>query len=156
MQYVFKLHYLFAASLPCSFSPDCYVAILLRLFSITEPSWILCRLCSSKSSARMQSFRRINQLVRRQSPDAHFKSIRGYPLNGDAGCSCSSPMSMENTFTIPRLSGNPYGFLNGSLLRSFSKLGNQYPEALVCISVYFLLFRALWSFIGMLCSCVVF
>ncbi|XP_022137703.1 50S ribosomal protein L19, chloroplastic-like [Momordica charantia] len=79
----------------------------------------------------MQSFRRINQLVRRQSPDAHFKSIRGYPLNGDAGCSCSAPMSMENGFTIARPFGNPYGSLNGSFLRSFSKLSNQYPEAFI-------------------------
>ncbi|XP_022970338.1 uncharacterized protein LOC111469331 isoform X2 [Cucurbita maxima] len=71
----------------------------------------------------MQGFRRINQLVRRQSPDVHFKLIRGYPLNGDAGCSCSAPMSMECSF------GNPYGSLSGSLLRSFSRLGNQYPEA---------------------------
>lgn len=84
---------------------------------------------------KMQSFRRINQLVRRQSPDAHFKLIRGYPLNGEAGCSCSAPMSMENSFTIPRLFGNPHGSLNGSVLRSFSKLGIQYPETFVCISV---------------------
>ncbi|CAK9311996.1 unnamed protein product [Citrullus colocynthis] len=77
----------------------------------------------------MQGFRRINQLVRRQSPDAHFKLIRGYPLNGDAGCSCSAPTSMENSFTIPCLFGNSYGSLSGSLLSSFSRLGNQYPEA---------------------------
>ncbi|KAG6583579.1 50S ribosomal protein L19, chloroplastic, partial [Cucurbita argyrosperma subsp. sororia] len=55
----------------------------------------------------MQGFRRINQLVRRQSPDAHFKLIRGYPLNGDAGCSCSAPRSMECSF------GNPYASLSG-------------------------------------------
>ncbi|XP_022154987.1 uncharacterized protein LOC111022131 [Momordica charantia] len=57
----------------------------------------------------MQSFRRINQLVRRKSPDAHFKSTRGYPVNGDVGCSCSAPMLMENGFAIARLFGNPYG-----------------------------------------------
>ncbi|XP_008462642.1 50S ribosomal protein L19, chloroplastic-like isoform X3 [Cucumis melo] len=77
----------------------------------------------------MQGFRRINQLVRRQSPDAHFKLIRGYPLNGDASCSCSAPMLMENSFTIPCLFGKSYGSLSGSLWRSFSWSGNQYPEA---------------------------
>ncbi|XP_011654048.1 50S ribosomal protein L19-1, chloroplastic isoform X4 [Cucumis sativus] len=77
----------------------------------------------------MQGFRRINQLVRRQIPDANFKLIRGYPLNGDAGCSCSAPMSMENSFTIPYLFGKSYGSLCGSFLRSFSRSGNQYPEA---------------------------
>ncbi|XP_031743848.1 50S ribosomal protein L19-2, chloroplastic isoform X1 [Cucumis sativus] len=81
----------------------------------------------------MQGFRRINQLVRRQIPDANFKLIRGYPLNGDAGCSCSAPMSMENSFTIPYLFGKSYGSLCGSFLRSFSRSGNQYPEAFVCI-----------------------
>ncbi|XP_023542738.1 54S ribosomal protein subunit img1, mitochondrial-like isoform X1 [Cucurbita pepo subsp. pepo] len=77
----------------------------------------------------MQNFRKINQLVRRQSLDAHFKSIRGYPLNGDASCCCSASMSMEKSFTSLRPFGNPYESLNGSLFRSFSKLGNQYPEA---------------------------
>uniref|UniRef100_A0A0A0LV41 Uncharacterized protein n=2 Tax=Cucumis sativus TaxID=3659 RepID=A0A0A0LV41_CUCSA len=89
---------------------------------------LLCCHCW-KSSAKMQGFRRINQLVRRQIPDANFKLIRGYPLNGDAGCSCSAPMSMENSFTIPYLFGKSYGSLCGSFLRSFSRSGNQYPEA---------------------------
>ena len=102
----------------------------------------------------MQGFRRINQLVRRQIPDANFKLIRGYPLNGDAGCSCSAPMSMENSFTIPYLFGKSYGSLCGSFLRSFSRSGNQYPEAFVCIFVRIPTFH-LRSFTSMFHSCVV-